>query len=383
MTIASPLPAPTQAPSSPYRFAALEPGDLAPDFTAPSPANPRFRLNTVAGRYLVLAFAGSSRHPDSAPLVVRVWQTVRAWPDIFDDDRASFFAVLSEPPKGCRLTNQTPGYRLFWDADGTIGRLYGALPLAGSGQADLKPRWVVIDPAIRVVSIIPMQRDGSDIAALHCCLTSLPPVSSASGLDMHAPVLCIPRVFDDPLCARLIAHYDRHGGEESGFMVVENGQTVPRHDPRHKRRTDCLIEDRDLIASVQRRIIASVVPQIHRAHAFAATRMERYLIGCYRAEDGGHFGAHRDNTTPGTAHRRFAASISLNDDFDGGEVAFPEFSDRGMRAPKGAALVFSCSLLHRVSPVRAGRRMVFLPFLYDEAAAMQRAARQRDAAVTS
>ena len=48
------------------------------------------------------------------------------------------------------------------------------------------------------------------------------------------------------------------------------------------------------------------------------TRIERYIIACYDAATGGHFAAHRDNTTPGTAHWRFAVTINLNDDFVGG-----------------------------------------------------------------
>jgi predicted 2-oxoglutarate/Fe(II)-dependent dioxygenase YbiX len=97
--------------------------------------------------------------------------------------------------------------------------------------------------------------------------------------------------------------------------------------------------------------------------------MERYLVGCYHAEDGGHFGPHRDNTTKGTAHRRFAASVNLNSDFDGGEIIFPEYSPRGLKPPRGGAVIFSCSLLHAVSKVARGRRYAFLPFLYDDDAA--------------
>jgi hypothetical protein len=36
--------------------------------------------------------------------------------------------------------------------------------------------------------------------------------------------------------------------------------------------------------------------------------------------------------------------------------------------------VFSCSLLHEVSPVTAGLRYAFLPFLYDDEAARIREA---------
>jgi predicted 2-oxoglutarate/Fe(II)-dependent dioxygenase YbiX len=102
--------------------------------------------------------------------------------------------------------------------------------------------------------------------------------------------------------------------------------------------------------------------------------MERYIVCCYAAEDGGHFRAHRDNTTKGTAHRRFAVSVNLNEDFDGGEVSFPEFGSRSFKPPRGGAVVFSCSLLHAVSRVTRGHRYAFLPFLYDDAAARLREA---------
>ena len=61
-------------------------------------------------------------------------------------------------------------------------------------------------------------------------------------------------------------------------------------------------------------------------------------------------------------------SINLNDDFDGGEVSFPEYGSRSFKAPTGGAVVFSCSLLHAVSKVEKGRRYAFLPFLYDDEA---------------
>ncbi len=102
--------------------------------------------------------------------------------------------------------------------------------------------------------------------------------------------------------------------------------------------------------------------------------MERYIVCCYSAEEAGHFRAHRDNTTAGTAHRRFAVTVNLNHDFDGGEISFPEFGPRSYKPPVGAALVFSCSMLHQVSPVTRGERFAFLPFLYDEAAAKLREA---------
>ena len=114
------------------------------------------------------------------------------------------------------------------------------------------------------------------------------------------------------------------------------------------------------------RILRRLVPEIARALQFQATRIERYIVACYDAETGGYFQPHRDNTTKGTAHRRFAVSINLNDAFEGGEIGFPEYGPKSFKLPTGTACVFSCSLLHEPMHVTKGRRFVLLAFLYGE-----------------
>jgi predicted 2-oxoglutarate/Fe(II)-dependent dioxygenase YbiX len=184
-------------------------------------------------------------------------------------------------------------------------------------------------------------------------------------------------VFEPELCAHLVSLYEKHGGEESGFMREVDGKTVPIADSRHKRRADHTIEDEELKNTRQRRVIRRIVPEIKKVHQFDVTRMERYIVACYDSGNGGHFRAHRDNTTKGTAHRRFAVSINLNSDFDGGEVSFPEYGTQSFKPPVGGAVIFSCSLLHAVSPMTRGKRYAFLPFLYDDAAAKIREANNK------
>ncbi len=66
-------------------------------------------------------------------------------------------------------------------------------------------------------------------------------------------------------------------------------------------------------------------------------------------------------TGPGlTAHRRYAISVNLSSDFDGGDVSFPEYRARGIKAPQGWAVVFPAAILHSVSKVTYGRRLRFL-----------------------
>ena len=66
------------------------------------------------------------------------------------------------------------------------------------------------------------------------------------------------------------------------------------------------------------------MPEIAKAFQFRVTRIERYIVACYDAAERGHFRAHRDNTTKGTAHRRFAVTVNLYDGCDGGELWFPQ-----------------------------------------------------------
>jgi predicted 2-oxoglutarate/Fe(II)-dependent dioxygenase YbiX len=350
------------------RYRLLAPGDPAPWFRQGSTSNPNYTFDTVAGRYVVMAFIGTAGDEAGQAALAAVEQN-RA---VFDDDHACFFGVSFDPGDRDRLQERMPGIRHFWDFDGTIGRLYGAVPLdstPGSGPVSVRRFWMVLDPMLRVRNVVPFQPDGSDRAEIAEILRHLPPVSRFAGFEIPAPVLVIPNVFEPGFCRDLIGLYEEHGGEESGFMREIDGRTVPVHDPSHKRRKDFTITDPELIRQVQGRIIRRINPEIEKVHFFTPTRMERYIVSCYAAEDGGHFRAHRDNTTRGTAHRRFAVSINLNGDFDGGEVSFPEYGPRSYKAPPGGAVVFSCSLLHAVSRVSAGRRFAFLPFLYDDAAA--------------
>jgi predicted 2-oxoglutarate/Fe(II)-dependent dioxygenase YbiX len=104
---------------------------------------------------------------------------------------------------------------------------------------------------------------------------------------------------------------------------------------------------------------------IHQAFQTPIAVIEAPRIGCYDASSGGRFRRHRDNTSQATAHRHFALSLNLNDpdDYDGGEVRFPEFGRELYRMGQGEALVFSSSLLHEVLPVIRGRRFGLFTFL--------------------
>lgn len=336
------------------------PGAPAPGFTAPAVGgNPAYAFDSVAGRYVLLLFMGSAALPPVQAALDRLLQA-RA---LFDDHRACFFGITADPAdidQG-RIRQIIPGIRFFDDRGLAVSRLYRAA-VDGQGTA-YRPFWLLLDERLRVVADAPLDRADAIFALLERRLAA-PPV------EMHAPVLIVPDIFDRATCAELIARYDAAGGRPSGFMRTEDGKTVLRHDDSFKRRQDHVIEDETLRDHLSRRIRHALLPQIEAAFHFRVTRIERWLVACYDAAEGGFFGAHRDNKSPGTAHRRFACTINLNaEDYVGGDLRFPEFGARTYRAPTGGAVIFSCSLLHEATPVKEGRRYAFLPFFYDDAAA--------------
>jgi hypothetical protein len=129
----------------------------------------------------------------------------------------------------------------------------------------------------------------------------------------------------------LIEAFDADGGRESGYMEEAGRTSVERLDSGWKRRRDLMLADPALVADVRMRIGRRVCPEIHKAFQFRASRTERDVVAAYDAETGGHFDQHRDNVGVLVEHRRFALSIPLNDDFEGGELAFPEFGWRDGR----------------------------------------------------
>lgn len=339
-------------------------GETVPWFRAAAlQGNPAYAFESIGGRAVLMLFFGRAEEPASAAAL----GLVAAHRALFDDERACFFGITVEPSDAAEggIAQSLPGIRFFLDYDRSLSRLYGAI--LAEDETLYHPHWLVIDSTLRLVERFPIEAGETALAALRATIAE-PPESG------FAPVLVAPRILEPPLCRKLIALYESGGGEPSGFMRQVDGKTVLITDPAHKMRRDHVIEDGALRARLALRVRRRLAPMVKRVFQFEPTRMERYLIGCYTA-GAGHFRPHRDNTTSGTAHRRFAVTINLNaEEYEGGDLRFPEFGRRTYRAPTGGAVVFSCSLLHEATPVTKGTRYAFLPFLYDEAAAKQREA---------
>jgi peroxiredoxin/predicted 2-oxoglutarate/Fe(II)-dependent dioxygenase YbiX len=333
----------------------IAPGEPAPWFTAPTPSNPEFVFDTAAGRYVLLVFLPK----DDAPAAAEALRALSTNQARFDDVTMSAFVVVRDPGLAAGVQDMR-GLRWFLDLDGAVSRLYGAL---GDDGVET-PIWLLLDPALRVIGRVRL----SNSPMIFNHIAVMKPPEDHAGVPLHAPVLMAPRVFEPELCERLIALHQADGGRFTGVMRDEGDRTVAVMDELKKRR-DVLVADPELQALLRDRLERRLFPMIARGLGFDVTHIERYVVSCYDAADGAVFHPHRDSTTFGTAHRKFACSINLNGDFEGGDLRFPEFGPRTYRPPPGGAVVFSCALLHEVTQVTAGRRYAFLPFFYDEAGA--------------
>lgn len=230
------------------------------------------------------------------------------------------------------------------------------------------PRWCALFPPGAVMRVDANLR----IRTLHVGnapgsaidVAPVPPASPRQTLAC-APVLQIPDALDTALCDRLIAHLldACGGGEASMVLVLENGQARPELDPSIKLRRESFIRDAELEAAVQALLLRRVAPEIARVFQFNVSRRDPFKLLAYPAHSG-YFRPHRDNDTRDVAYRRFAVSFNLNEGaYDGGDFGFPEFGPHPYAPPTGAALVFSCSLLHEVRPVERGTRYALTTFL--------------------
>ncbi|WP_263080645.1 2OG-Fe(II) oxygenase [Endozoicomonas sp. Mp262] len=338
-------------------------GTPAPWFHGHTLYNSKFAFSSLGGRFVALVFLGDFSSPVATEFIDHVSEKCPS----FSDEHVVLFAVTLKQQDQYHVQGLKafPKQRIFYDPNGYISEQYGVID---NSKNQYHPVWLILDPTLRVYatgSILEPEQFIHQLKQL-----PHPAMHADNHIEPWAPVLLVPRILEPETCKKLIHYYRSGKPDPSGFMRTVNGKTTALQDPNVKRRNDITIEDSHLRDHIKHKIRTRLVPEINKAFQFNATRIERYIVASYKSQDKGFFKEHRDNTTKGTAHRRFAVSINLNsDEYEGGELWFPEYGCRKYKPPTGGAIVFSCSLMHAATPVTTGERFVVLPFLYDDAAA--------------
>lgn len=229
-------------------------------------------------------------------------------------------------------------------------------------EVDGKPAVIAIDRGGRIVDLFSLE-DPSDLldrcASVSALLASEPPRQRSA----TAPILIIPNVTPRDLCRALIDGFEASPHAPGAMASLAAGRPADKLDAAQKLRRDFeLSPASELGAQVLSILAERCLPELRRAFQRDVGLVDRILLARY--DVGGHFKRHRDNLLPHTAFREFAVTLNLNtEDYEGGCLVFPEYSDDFYNPPTGSAAIFSASLLHEVTPVRSGVRYAALTFL--------------------
>lgn len=348
-------------------------GDPVPWFKLPSTSNANYNFDTVGGYRIILFFFGSTQIKWSAQ-AVRDFCAMQAELAAID---APFFGVSVDPNDQFLADEITqPTYcKFLWDFEQTVSQQYGVCAPASETASNLtyRPTTFVLDPTLRVLKVFPLEQVETYAAEILDYVRRFPPFAPSNMAVRQAPVLLIPRVLEPEVCQSLIQLFETATPRNSGFMRDVNGKTVEILDPSFKKRQDINLAETPWLEEINQLVIRRVKPEIEKVFQFSITRFERHIVARYDAANQGFFNRHRDNTTKGTAHRRFAMSLNLNTgEYEGGCLRFPEYGSQLYRPETGEAIIFSCSLLHEATPVTKGQRVALLSFFYGDEDALVR-----------
>lgn len=329
----------------------LAPGDRIPNFALPG-ADGKFTMfyERATGRPTVLLVAGD---PPTAA------EAFEGRADAFERAGVDVFCITL----GSALDQ---GYVRGWsDPKGKVAEaltaqtgLGGPGVIAGEAAAAL-----LLDGNQRLLAAF--VGDGEALATEALALYGKRrPEPPAQVQRQTAPVLTMPDLLDPAMCHDLIAMYEAGAVEEGAVLSVIDGEQVSRVHHARKKRLDHKIMDPEINKALVQTLGRRVAPELAKAFNFESFRFDRFLVCRYAADREDRFRAHRDNLSPGTADRRFAMTLNLNgDEYEGGELIFPEYGPDRYKPGNGGAVIFSCSLLHEALPVSEGVRYALLTFM--------------------
>lgn len=335
--------------------ARLRPGDRFPNFLLPDQTGgARWFVQRALGRGLLVLL-----DPDDA-----VMQSLAAM-------AADCAAIELDHVGLARVASGDPAFPILIDSANKIGPALRRM----SGLAPSGPAAFLLDRNQRVLALC----DAGAVPAHDLPHWGLENWRRMKGADQPvqigqvAPVLTVPGVLDADHCRALIERWHTHGHEAGHVTSLVQGEQIRRVYEDLKRRTDHRLSDPAIRTPLLNLIARRLGPELEKAFQYRGFRFDRVLIACYDAGRGDYFRRHRDNQTPQTEGRRFALTINLNtEDYEGGELVFPEYGAQRFKVPTGGAILFSCSLLHEALPVTRGRRFALLSFLRDAGSAAER-----------
>ncbi len=343
----------------------LAPGDRVPNFLLPDQEgiNRSFYHELNGGAILLLAL--DSAEDAAATELVMAAAGLAA---DFGALGVQIFALSGADSAANKMLADAQGleFPVFADPD----RTSVAFLLAGPAAAPC--RSYLLDPNQRVLQVAEASGRKGLEALLELAKGIAGQAPAPLVLDRPAPVLILPDVFDAAFCRRLMDFWAESHHE--GGVSIGKGNI---YGQAGKRTLERVVQDPELVREISVTLARRIGPELTKVFNYSAPFVfDLHIVMSYQPQREDFFGLHRDDLRKET-RRRFAVSLNLNDDFEGGELIFPEYSVHKHKMPAGAAAVFSVSLLHEALPVTRGQRWVLTSFLCDPPRASGEGQKQR------
>ena len=342
----------------------LRPGDRLPDFALPGlDGKLRKFIWSFTGHPLALVVIDDLRNLDAEQFAALRTACAAA--------NTGVVVVVATPSAAAEPAWKKLGFGAELDAgvplllcDGERRVVPGLLAQGGAAlghAALLRSRVLLLDPNQRLAASFdtrPLLAAAEAVAEVAKSVDSSPGLGQVVSTAM-APVLVLPRVFEPDFCQQVIRLWHKGDHKDSGVSSRYGNVGVAEL----KRTEDYMVVEPMMQKAISDRLAWRIGPELIKVFGYDREfGFDAHVVLSYSADAKHFFGAHRDNGAPTTADRSFAVSLNLNDDFDGGELIFPEYSSVKVSPPAGAAAVFSCSVLHEALPVTRGRRFVLTTF---------------------
>lgn len=338
----------------------METGDFIPLFRLPDSEGMMRSVDQTAGRFgflLVLPFEAQY----ISALLVELSRKMSNE----EKQNAPMSIVIHAEPEQVATLKQMLGMPHIFMADEHHG-LAQVLGVCQPDDATILPVAFTLDPNLRVVSahknLEPSAMAKAMLADYRAALSTYAAANAAPRIiSKQAPALIIPDAFTPEFVRKCLDAFE-NGETYEGKVGI---QSQSQYKPDVKSRTD-FIPLGELLSEIDEKLSRSVFPEIKKVFGFEVTHRELYKIGMYDSAKGGFFRAHRDNFDEPMFYRRVAMTLHLNDDYQGGGLRFPEYSEDIYRPDAGAAIIFSCANMHEAMPVLSGKRFVLVGFFYGE-----------------
>lgn len=358
-------PQPTTAPAADdrIRYLPLEAGAFIPYFSAVDHDGKRREIHNYAGKNTALIFITNNELLYLAEFFACLRRAQKSFAQRQMHVVSIFHLSIGE------LSSVYEHYDVWspiWaDADGSIAASFG---IEMQQAAKKKSYAFLCNRNLQVLSRYEFGNIENFMGDIIRDTDELAPKLEHNLVGEHAPVLVVPNVLDQASCQRLISYWQSEGERFEGKIGADENSNYSKS---WKVRTDTHVTD-ELQTHLDELLTRNLFPELEKVTGLKVTRREDYKIGCYDGAKGGFFNQHRDNFEPGLAYRRYAMTLNLNDDFEGGELNFPEYGGGLYRPSAGTAVIFPCSLMHQANKVTTGQRYMLVSFFYGEQEAKQR-----------